>query len=229
MLGRLALLRLPHLMIRALSVLLMDVSPLQHVPFVPLKPIVAANLLLTPFRTQNVPPPMSAYQLSVQSVAIPPSSSRIPVHVSFAGDADIITILWESGHVETHLLNTRLGPGRGKVMQPVLLRSFDIPADLGLSVRQVCYLDASKSLLLGTRELGSDLLIIADAADEKNITFDLVSLPSRNGHLIPTDPGVAWQSLAGEIFSSTSLSTLLRPRHNLQFSRHSYANIKIGC
>ncbi|KAI0314583.1 IKI3 family-domain-containing protein [Amylostereum chailletii] len=74
------------------------------------------NILLTPFRTQNVPPPMSSFQLAIQpSAAI---SKRTPVHMSFTALEDILAVLWDSGFVELWRLHTRTGPGRTPVMAP---------------------------------------------------------------------------------------------------------------
>ncbi|KIL68708.1 hypothetical protein M378DRAFT_8174 [Amanita muscaria Koide BX008] len=85
-----------------------------------------SSILLTPFRTQNVPPPMSSYQLSLNpdlSTVPVAYSSRIPVHASFSDEGDHLGILWECGYIEYWNLRTRIGPGAEKVMDPVKIWS----------------------------------------------------------------------------------------------------------
>ncbi|EJD52142.1 IKI3-domain-containing protein [Auricularia subglabra TFB-10046 SS5] len=52
--------------------------------------IDGAGINLTPFRTQNVPPPMSSHTLQV------PAASP-PVHVAFGGSSDSLAAIWETG------------------------------------------------------------------------------------------------------------------------------------
>lgn len=53
-----------------------------------------SSILLTPFRHQNVPPPMSALSLPV------PQSSGTPVHIAFATDADALFALSTDGTID---------------------------------------------------------------------------------------------------------------------------------
>ncbi|KDQ56269.1 hypothetical protein JAAARDRAFT_36447 [Jaapia argillacea MUCL 33604] len=80
------------------------------------------KILLTPFRTQNVPPPMSSYQLSL-------NHHRVPIHFSFSSPSpsypspsEILAVLYESSYLELYALHTRLPQkkkkGGGKVMDP---------------------------------------------------------------------------------------------------------------
>ncbi|RSH95270.1 hypothetical protein EHS25_000356 [Saitozyma podzolica] len=76
------------------------------------------RLLITPFRTQNTPPPMSSCTISLPST---------PVHVSVSNDEDALAVLLRDGRVQLWDLHTRLpGPkgsklrGGGKVAEPVL-------------------------------------------------------------------------------------------------------------
>ena len=50
-------------------------------------PIISAQLLLTPFRIQNVPPPMSSHKLAL-SPALGP-----PVHIAFGHVGDVVGVL----------------------------------------------------------------------------------------------------------------------------------------
>ncbi|KAH9935182.1 IkappaB kinase complex IKAP component [Epithele typhae] len=84
------------------------------------------NALLTPFRTQNVPPPMAAHTLAFDALsnhAIQPPVFRnaTPVHAAFSHRRDLLAVLWEYGVLCVYDLHTRLVPGRGKVMEPELL------------------------------------------------------------------------------------------------------------
>lgn len=80
--------------------------------------IDGTRLLLTPFRTQNTPPPMSSYHLTLPST---------PVHACLSSSDDTAAALFANGHVMVWKLNTRLpGPKGsklrrgGKVAEPVL-------------------------------------------------------------------------------------------------------------
>ncbi|WVQ90021.1 hypothetical protein IAS59_003797 [Cryptococcus gattii] len=80
--------------------------------------IDGTRLLLTPFRTQNTPPPMSSYHLTLPST---------PVHACLSNWDDTAAAVLPNGHVMVWKLNTRLpGPkgsklrGGGKVAEPVM-------------------------------------------------------------------------------------------------------------
>lgn len=80
--------------------------------------IDGTRLLLTPFRTQNTPPPMSSYHLTLPST---------PVHACLSSWDDTAAAVFANGHVSVWKLNTRLpGPkgsklrGGGKVAEPVM-------------------------------------------------------------------------------------------------------------
>lgn len=76
------------------------------------------NLLITPFRTQNTPPPMSSY-----SIALPAT----PIHVAMSNTTDSLGVLYRNGLVQVWDLNTRVPDrkgsklrGGGKVAEPKL-------------------------------------------------------------------------------------------------------------
>src|ERR1700720_1936449 len=103
-----------------------------------LRSIIAnlAKILLTPFRTQNIPPPMSSCQILVPSSgALTSSDMRTPIHASFSSTEDVLAALWETGYIELWNLNTRIETACQKVMEPILLWSGRIPAVH--SVRQI--------------------------------------------------------------------------------------------
>ncbi|PFH52192.1 hypothetical protein AMATHDRAFT_74468 [Amanita thiersii Skay4041] len=91
------------------------------------------SILLTPFRTQNIPPPMSSYKLSINpdmSSTYSVCRSRIPIHCSFSSEGDLFAILWESGYTEVWNLKTRIGPVPGKVMDPEKIWSGTVGAGI---------------------------------------------------------------------------------------------------
>lgn len=77
-----------------------------------------ARLLVTPFRTQNTPPPMSSYSITLPAT---------PVHVACSPTSDALAVLFQNGLVQLWDLNTRLPDkkgsklrGGGRVAEPQL-------------------------------------------------------------------------------------------------------------
>ncbi|KAI1786336.1 IkappaB kinase complex IKAP component [Ganoderma leucocontextum] len=169
------------------------------------------NLLLTPFRTQNVPPPMSTHSLSVElpSTTLPDilKRSAVPIHAAFASASDLLAVLWEPGVLDVFDLKTRLGPGRGKVIDPVSVSSGRVREGAAGSYRQVVFDqtaredDAIRLGILGSRssngELTDAVFIVDILGGEKKTTE--VALPAHNGRLIPAQ-GIFWQSPEGRIY-----------------------------
>ncbi|KAK0195983.1 pol II transcription elongation factor [Armillaria mellea] len=158
--------------------------------------IDGSNILLTPFRTQNVPPPMSSYQLAV--LPEPSQGSRIPVHVCFSHSSDLLAVLWETGYVEVWDLSTRLTSGRGKVMDPKKVTSRTSPSVYPASYRQVILRSDGSLLLLGSDN--SDGLDIITTINIEEEAGPYMVMPSRNGRLFPVDQEIIWQSSDGEFF-----------------------------
>ena len=76
------------------------------------------NLLITPFRTQNTPPPMASYTITLPAT---------PIHVAMSDTTDSLSILYRNGLVQVWDLNTRVPDrkgsklrGGGKVAEPKL-------------------------------------------------------------------------------------------------------------
>ncbi|KAG7091295.1 hypothetical protein E1B28_010341 [Marasmius oreades] len=163
------------------------------------------TLLLTPFRTQNVPPPMASHQLSLSSPAssLPFSSSRIPVHTTFSPTSDILAVLWETGYFELWLMRTRLGAGRGKVMDPDRIHSSQNKIENGLQYNQIILLDTSesstKSLSVGLLASGTsvnDTVVVHTSSDGEVAS---VTMTGRNGRLISAGDAVIWQDSDGSL------------------------------
>ncbi|THG94781.1 hypothetical protein EW026_g6757 [Hermanssonia centrifuga] len=169
-----------------------------------------ASILLTPFRTQNVPPPMSSLQLPLTSSPnAPKHQSRLPSHISFTPDKDIMTSLWETGYIELTDLHTRLGPGPGKVMDPVKLwTGYTVENQTNKAYRQILALVSEEPSLLRLAVLGSEnkpdgkdvISLVVLKENEVQGRFEVV-LPQRNGRLIPSDDLLFWQAPDGEIFA----------------------------
>lgn len=178
-----------------------------------------AGILLTPFRTQSVPPPMSAYQLSLAehpspaSSAVPVNQCRTPIHASFSSARDVLAVLWESGRVELWDLHTRIGPGRGRVMEPNKMWAGLISEDPAGESRQVTLWTASdqasdgltaRIVVLGSEREGCDILAILELEMEKVVHGYSVRMPGRNGRLVTSDEDVVWQAPDGKLFDGMS-------------------------
>ncbi|KAI0697397.1 IkappaB kinase complex IKAP component [Cerioporus squamosus] len=167
------------------------------------------SLLLTPFRTQNVPPPMSSHTLALQvpNVSLPSLLRRspTPIHAAFASHSDVLAALWEPGIVEVFDLKTRLGPGRGKVLDPASIWSGVLEGAGSRSYRQAVF-DQHDSpeggmrlAILGTDSSGDakDVVCVLDIQGQES-KQTVVSLPVRNGRLV-AGRGVFWQSLGAQV------------------------------
>jgi elongator complex protein 1 len=185
------------------------------------------NVLLTPFRTQNVPPPMAGYQFKIPS---PPSSqpsesagwfapATLPIHISLSHtttNPDILALLWENGYVECWEFKTRLGPGKGKVVTPTKMWDFCIPQQSESRVRwrQINFPGTGSGVVdvLGSGDDGKDVIASLrwDAANQnKEVPVTLKRRrvfggDGRNGRLISGleggESGALWQDPDGGIF-----------------------------
>ncbi|KAH7883327.1 pol II transcription elongation factor [Phlebopus sp. FC_14] len=184
-------------------------------------------VLLTPFRTQNVPPPMSSYQLPVSPSNVIPDDSttssvprlsslcrRTPTHVFLSSSSDLMAAIWEQGGIALWALHTRLGPGREKVMDPVLIWFVDLSEDRFWRQVVVSVLDEGRSravrvVALGCTEAGLDFASIHERrfaignepAKESEESWS-VAMPGKNGRLVSASEFLPpfWQSSDGEIF-----------------------------
>ena len=216
-LGILSFLQENHLTIPAPSPLSMDVrvshSILLHVLICA---FFQANLLLTPFRSQNIPPPMSSYRLAL-SPELPRSllapKPTAPVHVTFSPENDDLAVLWESGYFEIWRLSIRLVPGSAKILDPTKIFGGFARSEKehGIRWRQSLLRsnDASgKSFtltLLGTGPGDQSDTITVSTVEEgvKTGTIDF-PLPYRNCRLVNGSVLDMCQSPDGELFTCKS-------------------------
>ncbi|KAK2463075.1 hypothetical protein APHAL10511_004730 [Amanita phalloides] len=181
-----------------------------------------SSILLTPFRTQSVPPPMSSYQLSLdpQLSSIPiPCVSRIPVHASFSSEADYLSILWECGYIEYWNLKTRLGPGPEKIMDPVRIWSGTID-EHSHRWRQLFVRTFGKHSVfyaLGTWQ-NTDIIVTVQVEDGSVLNIRRRESPAWNGRLICVYPVVAIQDLKGKIYE-LDVQTLEEILSEIQFPK----------
>jgi elongator complex protein 1 len=159
---------------------------------------------MTPFRSQNVPPPMSSFKLVLPS-------ARAPVHASFSSTDDTVAFLWESGLLQAWNLQTRLGPGPGKIMDPVKVGEGSVPVGLARRVSVSAVVDGKITFaILGSRE--NDVLTYAEVEDGIFVAKKEVDLPGPGG-TIPDAAVDIWQDSTGQVFlgwlSSMSLCWLL--------------------
>ncbi len=117
---------------------------------------LAARILMTPFRTQNVPPPMSSYVLDLPST---------PVHIAFSPVKDTLVVLFAEGFCQIWNLRSatkKLKGVRGetKAADPVLVgtvKLFD-PEDI-IEARQICIDADARVVALGSKSTNGDCLI----------------------------------------------------------------------
>ena len=133
--------------------------------------------------------------------------------------------LWETGYVELTDLRTRIGPGRGKVMDPVKLWAGYVGGDedaiSGTSeYRQIQILDSHINssdeepitlTALGSASSpdGKDSIMIVGVEHGIITKSASVNLPQRGGRIVPSENQIWWQSPDGELFTGTLSGSLV--------------------
>ncbi|KAG6856745.1 hypothetical protein H0H87_001089 [Tephrocybe sp. NHM501043] len=154
------------------------------------------KILLTPFRVQNVPPPMSSAQLTL-------SSERSPIYASFSSVSDTLAAFWETGYVELWSLQTRLQSGRGKAMDPTRVWSGSLEGVKNARQIQLTSLDAtgtSVTVRVLWTDMGVDFvtsLQLEEFTSKEALTT--TALPSVNSRLLAAGTRVTCQGPSGEI------------------------------
>lgn len=155
---------------------------------------------------------MSSFQLPLQlSPDAPKNELRLPVHVSFASAKDILVALWETGYVKMTDLHTRLGPGRGKVMDPsdVWTGLASDPPPAGRQYRQIWAVSDGRgedailllALAADVHDDGKDIITAITLRGRELEERTHVRLPQRNGRLIPSEDRAWWQAPDGQILA----------------------------
>ncbi|KAH9022450.1 IkappaB kinase complex IKAP component [Lactarius hengduanensis] len=147
-----------------------------------------SSVLLTPFRMQNVPPPMSSHRLTLRpSPSAPQRTLSTPSHLSLSSSEDILAVLWETGYVELWNLCTRLEFGRGPVMTPELVWSGAIH---GARFREICVWTnvpggaTARIAAVGAENGGTDVLQVLDIRQESTDTLETPLLESWEGAVV---------------------------------------------
>ncbi|KAG8738161.1 hypothetical protein FRC10_007220 [Ceratobasidium sp. 414] len=78
------------------------------------------TILVTPFKLQNVPPPMASFKLSLSTISSAPSSP--PVHLAFSPDSRLLGLLFPNQQIQVWDLGLRTGP-KGKIADPRIIWS----------------------------------------------------------------------------------------------------------
>ncbi|KAL7277687.1 hypothetical protein ACG7TL_008619 [Trametes sanguinea] len=172
--------------------------------------IDGTSVLLTPFRSQNVPPPMASHTLSLQLPSeLQPSQVKrtpVPVHAAFGFSRELLAIIWEHGVMQVYDLKTRLGPGREKIMDPTLLWSGRLEgAGSSPTYRQVMFANETSEDELQVAVLATE--ITSDASDivsirslaGQGLSATAVGLPAHNGRLVLSRK-LLWEAPSGDIY-----------------------------
>ena len=172
--------------------------------WIPLVTSTIASILLTPFRVQNIPPPLSSYQLTLRhSPSVP---LRTPCYVTFSPTEDMLAALWETGYVELWDLHTRLEFCRGPVMTPELIRNG--PLFQGAIFREIAvstnaFGDAiARIVVLGSESNRRDVLQVLDIKRETISALEVPSLESLGWRLALTRGAVSLYR-NGKVFECT--------------------------
>ncbi|WRT69010.1 uncharacterized protein IL334_005992 [Kwoniella shivajii] len=144
------------------------------------------KLLITPFRTQNTPPPMSSYHLALPSV---------PVHVNLSDITDSLSVLFADGLVQVWDLNTRLPDpssgsrlrGGGKVAEPKIRYSKTLTGEKRV-VKQLAIGPEGKVAILSWAEKNGVAECRIEIVDEKEDT-EVIELEDDVERLLWTGEG----------------------------------------
>ncbi|GLB37914.1 hypothetical protein LshimejAT787_0409650 [Lyophyllum shimeji] len=163
------------------------------------------SILLTPFRVQNVPPPMSSTQIKLSGFQTPSGERlRTPIFASFSPASDILAVLWETGYTELWSLRTRLQGGPGKVMDPTNVWSGFVNHDVKNARQiQLSSSDAtgsSSTIAVLWTDARSDYVSVLQLEDfsPKGDPTTIV-LPHRNSRLVAMGSKIISQGPNGEI------------------------------
>ncbi|KAH8980756.1 IkappaB kinase complex IKAP component [Lactarius hatsudake] len=174
-----------------------------------------SSVLLTPFRMQNVPPPMSSHSLILRpSPSAPQRTLSTPSHLSFSSSEDILAVLWETGYVELWNLCTQLEFGRGPVMTPELVWSGALH---GARFREICAWTnvpggaTARIAAVGAENGGTDVLQVLDIRQESTDTLKTPLLESLGWRLAITEGAVVVHR-NGKVYEYDSDSSQLHLR-----------------
>jgi elongator complex protein 1 len=116
-----------------------------------------SHLLITPFRTQNTPPPMASYTIGLPTT---------PIHVAMSNTTDSLSVLYRNGLVQVWDLNTRVPDRKGSK-----LRGGGKVAEPKLAWEQTAQLDGLVGMSLAIGQEGQIAILASGAEGTKVITM----------------------------------------------------------
>jgi hypothetical protein len=170
-----------------------------------------AAALLTPFRLQNVPPPMCTTRLDFRSND---HVRRSPVSLALSYKEDIASVLWESGDLQLWNFNTRISSSKGPSMNPKLLWSGSVGDDPANGCRQTMILYHSNGyriVVLGSGMSNEDQLAII-SIEGSATSNTIIRTGEVNGRLVSSEQELYYQNRTGKLFRGEigfSIGTLL--------------------
>ncbi|TDL16914.1 IkappaB kinase complex, IKAP component [Rickenella mellea] len=168
-----------------------------------------SDLLLTPFRTQNVPPPMYSCKISLAHVSNSQTSlidGRAPVHVALSPSDDALCVLRHSGRLEIWDVQGPMDSRKPNAFSPVKICEGSVNFDQWQYTAEqlgLWPLDTSKTSYRIACLFSStitDTVIISDFIDGVESEMRRVDMASNCGRLVASDREVFWQSDRGQIF-----------------------------
>lgn len=156
---------------------------------------------MTPFRLQNVPPPMSSYKIDRDTSGIAP-----PIHLSLCPNVDALALLYPGAQVELWLLNTAQD-SKTTAANPAKLWTGEIPGNFS-SIREVLAWRDDKApeewfiAILGHPMEGRHDAVVVAAMRHGVLTEDYeTSLPATGkGRIFYLEGGeLAWEAEDGQV------------------------------
>jgi elongator complex protein 1 len=165
---------------------------------------ILGNLLITPFRLQNVPPPSAAHTLQLSEQATP------PIHLAISSSGERLVSLQrdlsarQANTLCLWQLNPRRIPGRGKILNPKLSSSHSASVSRPYQVLITeCTDDDLLVSVLGYNSGGGGSVIIYRVTNSA-WTEELSMACEANGRLMQSgdrDSILVWQSKEGGLFN----------------------------
>lgn len=120
------------------------------------------------------------------------------MHASFSSTNDTVAFLWEGGLVQVWNLQTRLGPGPGKIMNPIKLGEGSVSVGLARRVSVSTVVVGKITLaILGSRE--NNVLTYVEVWDDVFQPKNEVDLHGSGGIISDTAIDI-WQDSMGQVF-----------------------------
>lgn len=169
-----------------------------------------AVILLTPFRFQNVPPPMSSHQLVVSPESSTSSYVVTPIYITFSCEDDTLAVLWEHGYIELWSLKIRPVSGNTKILDPSKVWSgWIVPNDqstnrfrqLTLKTIHAPIVSYSITTLGANKVSGVDHIYVVTIQEGSLKKSELLCLPQKNTRLLTPSVNGAYEMCSGDIFT----------------------------